>query len=225
MLRVLFPVGDGCSSVELGTQFGSREVSTVEAGANRAAAFELPFQGSIRIGPGSADSLGLYFPDRYGASVSRRSVGVSLLRSTRYPDPTADIGEHEFRYAIGPGSWWDSLGSPDGLLKSPIRACPRPEGAPREGIPFWSLLESGLAVEAIKLSEDGERLIVRVFSKGHSSERMPINWHLPVKHIEPVDALERPCPLDGFAHDYDRSLTTFRCRPFQIVTFAVTRAD
>ena len=44
---------------------------------------------------------------RYGFSTFGTVMGLSLVRGSSSPDPTADIGEHRFRYALFPhaGDW------------------------------------------------------------------------------------------------------------------------
>lgn len=40
--------------------------------------------------------------NKYGGGVHTNVMTLSLLRAPKYPDPTADLGEHDFNYAIAP---------------------------------------------------------------------------------------------------------------------------
>lgn len=44
---------------------------------------------------------------KYGYDVAGSTVRLTLLRAPKYPDPEADLGEHEFAYALYPheGDW------------------------------------------------------------------------------------------------------------------------
>ncbi len=215
MLCVSFPVG--ASRPRLGTQFGWRYAP------QSVAAFEVPFQ---RFIADNDSGLCLVFPDKYGASVRDGTIGVSLLRSSRYPDPKADIGTHRFRYAILAEPHASPWGSELDAVLRPSRVLPIKRNSQSAGKPKgWVLLETGLCVEAVKRAEDDDRLIVRLVNGDRSIARMPIRWNFPVKSVQPVDLLERPTPLRGFRHDAKRKLTTFAVDPFQIITLAITRAD
>jgi len=226
LLRVLFPVAPGAESVRVGTQFGYRDVATDRSSAIAAAAFEIPFH---RFMSDQTSGLSLAFPDRHGASVRERVMGVSLLRASRYPDPTADIGLHRFRYAISADEAFAEWGRQAEAFVRPLRIGPPPRLPSRSTDPTrrgWTAIETGLNVEAIKPAHDDDRLIVRLVNRSElATQRCPVTWGFPVDRVEPVDLLEQPTSLDGFAHDAAENLTVFHMRPFQIVTLAVTRVD
>lgn len=45
--------------------------------------------------------LALLTEAKYGFSCHRGDLGVSLLKAARHPDPTADLGRHSIRFALG----------------------------------------------------------------------------------------------------------------------------
>lgn len=225
LLKVLFPLSLRPERVRLGTQLGWRRP------LSSSAAFEVPFHRSI-----VEDDTGLSwaFPDRYGASILGGTLGVSLLRSTRYPDPTADIGPQRIRYAIAlTGNIPDKQSWTDGFCRPPLAvAVPTKAGSPGPSNPSlpsdprrWSPLHTFLVVEAIKLAEDDDRLIVRLANRDEHRVREPLYWHIPVSDVHPVDGLERPLRHDGIEHDAAAGTTYLTLRPFEIVTLAVKRAD
>lgn len=222
LLRVLFPIDPDAPHVELGTQFGSRQIATDRDGPVERAAFELPFH---RFISDQVSGLTVVFPDRHGASVNRGVVGVSLLRSPTYPDPNADRGLHRFRYAISPTATITRWGMEADAIMRPLRLGPRPSGTDRAQR-GWKVLETGLTVEAIKPAAEGDGLIVRLLNDravGHG--RCPVKWQMPVTAVEPVDALERPIKMTGFEHRAAESLSVFPIRGYEVVTLAVTRAE
>lgn len=224
LLRVLFPTPTrhplaGAKELRAGTQFGWRAVPTDRNTSQRRAAFEMPFQGFVGV---PALGMTLIFPDRYGVSPSPECVGISLLRSTRYPDPKADIGLHRFEYAIALDN---DVANVDDLVRRPARLL---STATRDtqGQSSWTVADfGGLRCEAIKPAAGDDRLIVRLVNDELARPGARVRWGLPVSSVEAVDGLERPTVLEGFSHDRTTSESVFDCRPFQIVSLAVTRAD
>jgi alpha-mannosidase len=222
LLRVHGPIAAASESIRLGTQFGERSVSVARNSSAERAAFELPFHHFI-ADPHSG--LTWVFSDRHGASIRDRTLGITLLRSPRYPDPAADVGLHRFRYAIAADPSFAAWGCIGQSLLAPPRLGPAPTGSASHPH-VWAPLEGAWSVAAIKPAEDDDRLIVRLINASpHERARSPILWRLPVARVEAVDLLERPMAMPGFEHDAANNRTILPARPFGIVTLAVTRAD
>jgi alpha-mannosidase len=102
---------------------------------------------------------------KYGHNVRGNILGLSLLRSPIYPDPLADEGTQSFIYALMPheGEWHEGgvreeaedLNQP--LLVSPVTGLAHGTITPlsASGIPA--------ALSGLKVAEDGQGLIVRVY--------------------------------------------------------------
>jgi alpha-mannosidase len=216
ILRALFPLRTSARQVRFGTQFGCRDMPSSSA------AFEFPFQ---RFIADYASGVTLIFRDKYGCSLRDGVIGVSLLRSSRYPDAKADAGLHRFRYGVsGHAIDWSWGGAAESFL-CPPRLGPAPTGRGDGKMRAWTPFECGMMVSAMKLSENTDRLIVRLSDEISRTGSNVVAWGFPVAGVEPVDLLERPIKLDGFRHDRDRNMTYFEHGPFEIVTLAVTRAD
>jgi len=222
LLRVLFPLASDAESVNVGTQFGYRRIATHPKTAAETAAFEIPFQ---RFIADPASGFSAVFPDRYGASVRDGTIGVSLLRSSRYPDPTADRGRHAFQYALSADPSFTLRGMQGDAIGRHRLTCPLPSAPASNGVPGWCVLECGMSVACMKRAENDDRLIVRLINGNCISKRCPVRWRFPVRKVEPVDLLEQPMELAGFQHDEEENMTVVSTRPFQIITLAITRGD
>jgi alpha-mannosidase len=234
LLRAEFPTALRCERVVMGTQFGARERSAARNTTGERTAFEVPFHGYLSLAaPGaglSVVALGKYGADCRSGPLGT-TVGVSLLRSPRYPDPTADAGRHVMRYALVPGQ---RCSGPEAfeLLNAPARCVPLPRGsrgaqASWRGAPLELVEWSGFRkprIAAIKRAEDDDRLIVRLVEEHGEASAVRLAWGFPVSRVEAVDGLERPVRDPRVRHDRAKG-TRVSFRPFEIVTLAVTRAD
>jgi alpha-mannosidase len=238
LLRALFPTSIGASRVTCGIQFG--HVSRPARGTSPFAKARFEFCAHRWVDL-SEPGLGLAVlsESKYGHSCRDGLLGLSLLRSTKFPDPDADMGEHRFTYSLMPhgGDWRKAAVDVEAeALNRPMwveagRAPAWPGGGDRWA-PFTLTTagrESRIEIAAIKPAEDGERLIVRlVESRGDRKRTLPatvtINWHIPVSSVESVDVAERARPSVMLRHDAAGATTVLKIRPFEIVSLAVRRA-
>lgn len=154
----------------------------------------------------------------YGADVTERGLGISVLRSARDMDPAMAHGEHALRLALLPyrGSFGQSrpvaaLGSFTESLDA--RFCTRHRGAlmswgkidsgfslpPR--LSFLSLDRANVALCAVKLPEDHytpDALVVRIRELDGVSCRCSLRLPVAAASVWVADHLERPLHvLDG----------------------------
>lgn len=98
---------------------------------------------------------------KYGVGLEDREVSLSLLRATERPDVTADIGHHNFAYAICPHE--------GDFVKAGINKAAFEYNIPLKkyavSVPDFlknALSDTGLFLQSMKISEDGQMLIVRL---------------------------------------------------------------
>lgn len=109
---------------------------------------------------------------KYGFRGYRDSISLALLRSSFDPDSAPDQGEHHFRIGVGIVSGEaEALAQEQERFVHPLYAC---ANSAHPGIlpASDSLLsvEGGAQVSAVKISEDGKGLILRLYSlKGQTS--------------------------------------------------------
>ena len=133
-------------------QFGVAERPTHANTQADAAQFEVP---AHRFGDLSEHGFGvaLLTPDTHGMSCHGSTMRISLLRAPTDPDPEADQGEHEIRYAILPhrGGWQEAgvVGAGAGVR----RAADSP--AAGSGA-FAEVDDPALVLDTIKRAEDSD---------------------------------------------------------------------
>lgn len=94
--------------------------------------------------------------NKYGVSAEQNSFAVSLLRATIRPDPTSDMGQHDFCYMIYPHSG-DAV-SADINRKALEYNVPLIRAEVTSDIPDFG----PLWLQAVKLSENGKMLVYRL---------------------------------------------------------------
>ncbi|KAJ3596833.1 hypothetical protein NHX12_003233 [Muraenolepis orangiensis] len=131
---------------------------------------------------------------KYGYSIHKNVMTLSLLRAPKAPDANADMGTHLFTYAIMPhaGSFQAAgiiqsaynLNFPLRLFKTASDAAP------------WSAFSvdaSAVVLETIKQAEDSRgTLLVRLYDSHGSSVTTMLRTALPLREAWHCDLLERP---------------------------------
>ncbi|KAM7151591.1 alpha-mannosidase 2C1 isoform 2-T2 [Macrochelys suwanniensis] len=160
---------------------------------------------------------------KYGASVHKNVMSLSLLRAPKSPDATADIGPHQFTYAVMPhrGSFQEA-----GVihyaynLNFPLHSVP----AVSAQCPAWSAFSvhsPAVVLETVKQAEDRlDGLVVRLYESHGSTVVTWLQTSLPVKEAINCDLLERPdlsihLPLEE--HGLKLSFTPFQVRSVLLI--------
>jgi alpha-mannosidase len=158
---------------------------------------------------------------KYGHYVKDNVMELTLLRSPQYPDNTADIGEHTFRYAWLPhtGNLVNSQVLQSAhefnseLIIQKIAALP----VDREKS-YFSLAGNNVKIETIKPAEDGNGIILRLYEYyGTHTEVKLKAAHKWSKFIE-TDLMENDLHLlSKNAHATRLSIEPYEIRTFRII--------
>lgn len=93
---------------------------------------------------------------KYGVSAEESTMALSLLRATIRPDPTSDMGKHDFCYMIYPHA--------DDAVKAGINNLAFEYNIPltKADVELLAECSGKLWLQAVKLSEDGKQIVVRL---------------------------------------------------------------
>ncbi len=146
------------------------------------------------------------------------TVRVSLLRAPRFPDPGADRGRHELTVTIRPGA----------NIADAVEEGYRTNLAPRvvkgaQGLqPLFTVSNTALVIEAVKLAEDGSGdVIVRVYESLGERSAGQVKANFDVTSVQTVDLLERRAAAPGVVAG--PGTAELSLRPFQLVTLRFAR--
>ncbi|KAM4747060.1 alpha-mannosidase 2C1 isoform 2-T3 [Rhinophrynus dorsalis] len=132
---------------------------------------------------------------KYGCSVLGNLMSLSLLRAPKSPDASADMGLHEFSYALMPhlGSFQEaeviqraySFCNP--LLTTECAA------TQRKAWSAFTVVSPAVILETVKLAENHpDSLVLRLYESYGSSVDTWLRTSVPVKEVFICDLLERP---------------------------------
>ncbi len=220
VLRVDFPTSIRSRTATCGIQFGCLERPTHRNTSWERAQFEVPGHRWMDI---SEPGRGLAVLDRaiYGRSIEHGLLGLTLLRSSIFPDPKADRGQHSLRWALMPhaGDWRAAgVDAEAETLTRPFR-----ESTGRRAAPFSLETIGPVAVEiaAVKPSEDGRACIVRLVEKHGGHGTAVLRLADDYGDVQMCDCLERVKPSDACVAD-GRAVRV-GLRPFEIATIRIER--
>ncbi len=213
-LKVEFPLALRAAAATYETQYGHVQRPTHFNTSWDLARFEVP---AHRWADLSEPDFGvaLLNDSKYGHAVHGSVMRLSLLRSSKLPDPGADMGHHTFRYALLPHA-----GAPqqaDVMAEAYRFNVPLLVGrtaAPLGQASFFSVDAPAVVIDWIKKAEDSDVLIVRLYEAHGTHTRARLSSSLPVCAAAVCNLLEEeetPVPWqDGGV--------ALELRPFQIVT-------
>uniref|UniRef100_G3SXU8 alpha-mannosidase n=1 Tax=Loxodonta africana TaxID=9785 RepID=G3SXU8_LOXAF len=147
---------------------------------------------------------------KYGASVHGNVLSLSLLRAPKAPDATADMGRHEFTYALMPhkGSFQDA-----GVIRAAY-SLNFPLLAPWSA---FSLSTPAVVLETVKQAEANplsRTLVLRLYEAHGSHVDCWLHTSLPVQEAVLCDLLEKRDPAGHLPLRDNRLKLTFS--PFQV---------
>lgn len=159
---------------------------------------------------------------KYGHDSLDEMISLTLLSSAGGANEEADLGEHEFTYALLPHAGGFDVAAvvrEAYALNVPLTVQPMPKETPGDAanLGLCSVSNPNVIVEAVKRAEEDDATVVRAYEAGQSRAGTEIRFSGAVAKAVECNGLERgetPVQLDG---------STIRCtlRPFEIKTFKV----
>ena len=214
-LKVAFPLNVRAMNATYEMQFGCVERPTHHTNSFDLAKFEVPGHKWADLSE-HGFGVALLTESKYGFHTLDGTLHLSLLRATKYPDPQADMGRHEFAYALLPhtGGWREA-----GVVAEAHRFnVPLRWTADGGEMPTGSLAscdDANLVLDTVKLAEDSDAVILRLYEchGARGIARVRVGW--PVARATLCNCLEeeegKPLPM----HD---GVLEVAYAPFQIIT-------
>ena len=211
-LKVAFPVNVRALSAAYEMQFGNAQRPTHYNTPYDLARFEVPGHKWADLSE-HGFGVALLSESKYGFSTFGQTMRISLLRATTSPDPHADIGGHEFAYAImpHPGTWHEAdVVAEAARFNSPILFVPA-AGEPRSVA--W-VDDGNLVLDTIKQAEDDDAVILRLYECHGARGTAKLHVDLPFQAACFCDLLEQP----GAAVKATAGALEIPYRPYQIIS-------
>ncbi|MDR1637840.1 MAG: alpha-mannosidase, partial [Treponema sp.] len=214
LLKVSFPVDIRSVSARYEIQYGSLERNTTRSTSWDEAQFEV-------AGHQWADysekgfGVALMNDSKYGYDIKEGVMRLSLLKSAEHPDTEADRGLQEFTYSIYVHSeaWYASDLIPLAWdINSPLITVPGKAD-------FGDLIKissDDAALDAIKKSEEGNDIILRLHENHGGRSPLKIEFTAPVSGWAEANLMEEALGPFRKERFIKREL-----KPFEIVTFRI----
>lgn len=214
LLRTEFPTNLYQNKATFDIQYGSVERETTANHSWDTAKFETCGHKWMDMGHRTA-GISLMSDSKYGYSARGGTLGLSLIKSGKYPNETADIRKHNYRYAIYPHQhqWFESstieqaemFNGP--MLRISQETCVEP---------IVNVVEGDVFIDAIKMAEKDDRIIIRLHEHKNGYEKVKLVVHDQL--FEPNLVNLREEVIDALSMKEQVIELTFK--PFEIKTIS-----
>ncbi len=223
LLKVAFPVEISSNRATAEIQFGNLERPTHRNTSWEKARFEYSAHKWVDLSEGDY-GVGLLNDCKYGYDIHGSVMRQTLLKGAVWPDPTADLGEHDFTYSLLPhqGSWFEGGVQREAYeLNYPLLSIIK-EGDPGVLPTSMAVVQidvPNVVIETVKRAEESEGIIVRVYESARRRGQFHLYFPFEVERVEETNLLEnqgQPVDLALDGRSFESSI-----RPFEIKTFVV----
>ena len=200
MVKVAFSLAFSDTAATYEIPYGTIRRSTLMGNSVEKAQVEVPASRWADVSSGGY-GVSLLNSAKYGYDIKGHTMRLSLLRSPRWPDPTADRGKHAISYALYPheGVWKSAATHQRGYeFNTPLIA--RMTGSHTGRLPgshaFVTIAPANLVLTTVKQAEEGNASVLQWYDvKGEASTALV---QLPVPPAKAV--------LSNFLEDDGESL-------------------
>ncbi|GIO41236.1 alpha-mannosidase [Paenibacillus apis] len=158
---------------------------------------------------------------KYGYDIQGSTMRLSLLRAPKWPDISADLGEHEFTYSLYPhqGDWQTAhtLRAAAELNHTPVVLAAEPHaGELPSAASLIDFTGEHVVLDTVKPAEDGDAVIVRLYESAGGREQVSLGW----------PGLKQACLSNALEEDGEGLSTTegrieLSFAPFEIKTVKI----
>jgi len=200
LLKAAFPLNIRTDATTAEVQFGHVSRPTHANTSWDQARFEAPMYRWVAMqetGFGAA----LLNDSKYGYDAQGQTLRLTLLRAPTWPWDGADIGEHNFRYAL---SIFEDASEVPPLAERFNHPLTASRGEKSEkNLDLSSLMQlshEGIAIEAVKRAEDSDALIVRLWERNGARSNVDLTLASDFTGAATCDLLENsegPLAIEG----------------------------
>ena len=218
MLRTAFPISIHADAAFFDIQYGFVRRSTHRNTSWDLAKFETAAHRYVDISL-QGRGVALINDCKYGHKVHDNVLDLNLLRSPKYPDPDADMGEHTFTYSLFPHK--GSLPESDVMNHAEIVNQPPllfdGFSAGKAALPV-SVSGDGVSMEVLKKAQKEDCLVLRIVeTKGRESE-CSVKVKDPKALLCETNLMEW---TDGEKIRTQAGIAVFSLKPFEIKTIKI----
>ena len=222
LLRYHVPTGYHGRFATFGCPFGAIKRPQLPGGPADEAMWEVAGSRWAAVHDDLERGLALVTEAKYGFCCHRGDLGVSLLKAARHPDPTADLGRHTIRFALGRHRTESEPGAPSTACTADALYTPlvvAEAGAPRQS-PFRFDALGSLCPSWVLPSESGPGFVVRLHETAGAGGTAVLRLTVPARSVSLVDFRERELAA---AASLAEAAYAIPYGPYQVVSVLVQR--
>lgn len=193
LLKVAFPVEILATRATFDIQWATIERTTHDSTEFDRARFEVPAHYWADLSEGDY-GVSLLNDCKYGYDVRGNTLRLSLLRSSIDPDPHADEGRHNMKYALYPhkGDWRCGSVKQGYEFNNELLAVATQShsGAKATLTAFLKVDRDNIIVETLKKAEDSQAVVVRVYEAHGQRNSATFTFSRKPKRIFEIDMME-----------------------------------
>ncbi|MFZ7946248.1 alpha-mannosidase [Neobacillus sp. 19] len=218
LLKVAFPVNVRTTEATYDIQFGNVKRPTHWNTSWDMARFESVAHQWVDLSEYQF-GVSLLNDSKYGHDIKDNVIRLTLLKGAIDPDPTADVGEHEFTYSLYPHSG-------DFIQANTVQeawAVNCPLEAVSGTVPFVQqqlitfMNEPKILIDAIKKAENSDGVIVRFHDYTGGTQKVTFKANFPFSSWTETDLMENPIGDLVSTNEVDVTV-----KPFEIKTLLFT---
>ncbi len=223
LLKAAFPLSASGPKASYEIPYGSIERTTERTNTWQKAQFEVPAMRWADLG-NEQHGFSILNDSKYGYDAAGNVLRLTLLRSPTWPDPQADRGPQDFRYALYPhaGSWKQAETMHRGYeFNYPIyhvQVAAHAGSLPPEH--SWIAVDNpNVTLTSVKKAEDSDALVFRLVEwAGKESE---VKLHIPAGATAAAETnlMEKPEPHPA---QLSGDTITAPIHPYEILTLEAT---
>ena len=220
MLKAHFPLDIFYNQAQFDIQYGNVTRATHKNTSWDVARFEVCAHKWADVSE-AAYGAALMNDCKYGYSVDENSMALTLIKASTMPDPTADIGIHEFEYSLVPhkGTWREAnIPARAYEFNIPVSAEKPCEGEAKDaGASFVKVDAPNVMVESVKQALHGSGTIIRLYECFGARTKASIRLaHAPESAVF-TSLMEDDLAPAGF----DGDTLEYEFKPYEILTIRV----
>jgi len=221
MLKVAFPVEVSDSVATYEIPYGHITRSVLDRTRWEKAQIEVPVERWADLSQ-SDYGVSLLNKSKYGYDIKGNLMRLSLLRSPKWPDPTADRGEHVIEYSIygHKGGWEEGKTVQRGYELNtpliPLLVEPHRDKLPPAGS-FFRCQPENVVLTVVKKSEDSDAWILQLYEATGKDTMATVTLPRHAKRVLLSNFLEE----DRVPLDFKDGQVTLKVGKNQIVTLKV----
>ena len=154
---------------------------------------------------------------KYGHNIYGNAMHITLLKAGKYPDTEADMGRHEFTYALLPHAGTVAQGNTiEEAVRLNLPAHVLENSAAKRELSVYTGNRS-VYIDALKKAEDGDDIVLRVHECRGGHAEATVQPGFAIRGYIPCNLLEEPTGEFVEAKEIPVSLAPFKLATFRLI--------